>query len=281
MTARVIGEGFYSRNGFVVVPELDARMSPTAQVVYPKELAYERVDTEPWEKEWKRIGDSFWGTLEEFLPGARKIYSGVEVVVTRYGTISSGARLGVVGGERARYYLRADAGVEYLGSMLINNLLFTEKRGLGITWSKREALMDFIMTRPAMKRIFPHFEPVFSQLSRVPVAVRRESEAYVRSLGIAVATPELTVERGKILVRGVQVGKELSRQEKVVLKLLVERAGDLVTYDELADQVWGEGEFKTFWALNKVVERVRHKLGTLGIDTHRLESVRGQGYLLN
>lgn len=52
MTARVIGEGFYSRNGFVVVPELDARMSPTAQVVYPKELAYERVDTEPWEKEW-------------------------------------------------------------------------------------------------------------------------------------------------------------------------------------------------------------------------------------
>ena len=103
----------------------------------------------------------------------------------------------------------------------------------------------------------------------------------MRSLGIAVAQPELAVERGKILVRGAQVGKELSRQEKVVLKLLVERAGDLVTYDEFADQVWGEGEFKTFWALNKVVERVRHKLGTLGIDTHRLESVRGQGYILN
>ena len=66
-----------------------------------------------------------------------------------------------------------------------------------------------------------------------------------------------------------------------MLKLLVGRLGDLVTYDELADKIWGEGEFKSFWALNKVVERLRHKLVGMGIEGSRLESVRGQGYVLS
>lgn len=54
-----------------------------------------------------------------------------------------------------------------------------------------------------------------------------------------------------------------------------------MTYDELSDEIWGEGEFKSFWALNKVVERLRHKLVAMGIEGSRLESVRGQGYLLS
>lgn len=53
-----------------------------------------------------------------------------------------------------------------------------------------------------------------------------------------------------------------------------------MSYDELADTVWGVGEFKTFWALNKMVERMRVKLEKLGIEGERIESVRGQGYIL-
>lgn len=140
--------------------------------------------------------------------------------------------------------------------------------------------MDFIMTRPAMKKLFPHFEPVFSQLSRVSKKVRAESEKYVQSLGLATPTPTFNIVDGKIIVKGKVAGKELTKKEKTVLKLLVTRMGDLVTYDELADAVWGAGEFKTFWALNKLIERMRPKLSPLGVDGHTIESVRGQGYLL-
>jgi DNA-binding response OmpR family regulator len=154
------------------------------------------------------------------------------------------------------------------------------RKELGITWTKREALMDFVMTRPKMKKLLPHFEPVFAQLSRIPKKIRDASREYVRSLGLAKQQAEFEVTGSKVMIRGDVVGKELTKQEKVVLKLLVGRLGDLVTYDELADTIWGEGEFKSFWALNKVVERLRHKLVGMGIEGSKLESVRGQGYIL-
>jgi len=153
-------------------------------------------------------------------------------------------------------------------------------KDVGVTWTKREALMDFIMTRSVMKRLFPEFKPVFAQLSRIPMKWRVYSEKYVQELGIDTTKPDLEVKAGKIMIKGVMVGKELTKLEKQAIRLLIDHLGDLVTYDEIADKVWGEGEFKSFWAINKLVERMRPKLEKLGIDGKRIESVRGQGYLL-
>jgi DNA-binding response OmpR family regulator len=141
--------------------------------------------------------------------------------------------------------------------------------------------MDFVMTRPAMRKLFPHFCPVMSQLSRVSARVRKESEQYVRELGLATATPVWEAKEGKIWLRGKAIGKEMSKLEKKMMKLLIERGGELATYDELADAVWGVGEFKTYWALNKLVERLRPKLIKLGGESTTIESVRGQGYILS
>jgi DNA-binding response OmpR family regulator len=65
------------------------------------------------------------------------------------------------------------------------------------------------------------------------------------------------------------------------MKQMIKKTGDIVTYDELADIIWGEGEFKTFWAINKMMQRLRNRLGTMGIENKRIEAVRGQGYLLS
>ena len=152
---------------------------------------------------------------------------------------------------------------------------------MGITWTKREALMDFVMTRPVMKKLFPDFEPVYSQLLRVPPKVRRESEEYVRSLGLVLPKQELELRGGKIWIKGKYEPKAFGKKEVVILKKLLARKGDVVTYDELADALWGEGEFKSFWALAKLVERLRGSLVEVGIEPKRIESARGQGYILN
>lgn len=190
MTAKVIGGGFYSRQGFVILPTLDKRVSTTAQVVYPKEFEYTSVDVSPWMVEWGRVEHNFWAYLAELLPNA-KLHGKIEVRVSRYGTIASGAIMGKHLSDKVIYYLRSDVGVDQLAAMIINKILYSERRNLGVTRTKRKALMDFIMTRPAMKKLFPHFEPVFAQLSRVPKKIRVESEAYVRSLGIMPAKQEL------------------------------------------------------------------------------------------
>lgn len=280
MTAKIIGQGFYARQGFVVLPTLDKRVSATAQVIYPRAFEYKKIDVSLWEAEWRKVEQQFWAYLGELLPSA-KLHGRIEVRLTRYGTVASGAMMGMHDGGSVIYYLRSDVDLSQLAAMIINKIIYAERKNLGITWSKREALMDFVMTRPGMKKLFPKYEPVFAQLSRVPKKIREESEVYVRRLGIAPVVRELERVGAKIWIKGSEVGRGLTKMEKKVLGILIDHKSDLVTYDELADTLWGVGEFKTYWAINKVLERLRLKLRTLGVVEAKLESVRGQGYILS
>jgi hypothetical protein len=247
-------------------------VSKQIQVIYPKEFEYIESRVEELEAEWKRVEESFWEELDHYLPEARKMHTEVVVDIGRIGTISS------CYWTEKHYYLRVDRSIGDLAAMIINRVLFVERNSIGLTWSKRESLMDFIMTRPVMKKLFPKFEPIYHQLSKVPLKIRRASERYVRSLGIAPTTKELELKNGKILINGVVVVKELTKQEKEIMKQMIKKTGEIVTYDELADIIWGEGE--CFWAINKMVQRLRNRLETLGIESLKIEAVRGQGYLL-
>lgn len=274
VTRKEVANSWFESHGFLVMPELNHEVEPQIQVICPRDFEYQAVDVIKFQREWEEVEGEFWEELEHYLPGAKKSHENVVVDVGRIGTISSSYW------SSGHYYLRSDRSVGDLAAMMINHTLYAERKSLGVTWTKREALMDFIMTRPGMLRLFPHFKPIFAQLSRIPMKWRRYSEKYIETLGLPKVKQELELSNGKILIMGRVVGKELTKKEKQIMKLLVERKGELLTYDDLADSVWGEGEFKTFWAINKLLERLRIKLGKLGIDVARIKSVRGQGYLL-
>lgn len=267
-TRKVIAEGFYQKQGFVVLPSLSGA-DPNVTVVLPRKMVYQKIEVGSYVREWRDIGERFWEEIARFLPGVENLWEGIVVKLTRYGTVASSEKFTTKKGAKKVFFLREEADISHLAAIIINSILYAQRKGLGITWSKREALMDFIMTRPAMKKLFPHFHPMMSQLARVSAKIRKQSETYLRELRLS--RPKEEFEMGKL---------HLSKLEKKVMQLLVDHWGELVTYDELADVVWGVGEFKTFWALNKLVERMRVKLDKLGIEGKRIESVRGQGYLL-
>lgn len=273
-TRKEVANSWFLNHGFLVVPELIDGVDSQIQVIFPKEIKYQQVDVDKFQREWESVESDFWTELDHYLPEARKLHTNVQVDVGNIGTISSSYWTS------SHYYLRSDRTVGDLAAMMINYVLYKKRKSLGVTWTKREALMDFIMTTPVMMRLFPHFKPVFAQLSRIPMKWRRFSDKYARELGLVKIRPDFEIVQGKIVIKGNVVGKELTKREKQIAKLMIEHLGDLVTYDELADVVWGVGEFKTFWALNKLVERIRPKLTKLGIDSTRVQSVRGQGYLL-
>lgn len=273
-TLREVANGWFLDHGFLVVPKLVRSVPAQIQVVLPSDCEYMGVELGRYREDWGRVEQAFWGELDHYLPEARKMHGKIMVDVGHIGTISTCYN------SPTHYYLRADRNVADLAAMIVNYTLWLERKQLGVTWTKREALMDFIMTRPAMRRLFPEFEPVYTQLLRVPPKVRRESEEYVRSLGFVLPKQELEVKSGKIWVKGKHEPKAFGKKEGVILKKLLERKGDVVTYDELADALWGEGEFKSFWALAKLVERLRASLGEVGIEPKRIECVRGQGYIL-
>ena len=274
-TKREVANGWFLEHGFLVFPELRVDIPAQIQVILPKVCEPNHVMVEKYHKAWDQVSEAFWRELDHYLPEGRKMHDKIVVDVGQIGTVSSNYY-----GQK-HYYLRSDRGIGDLAAMIVNQTLYVGRQDLGITWTKREALMDFIMTRPVMKNLFPDFDPVYKQLLQIPSNVRRSSEEYVRSLGLVLPTQELEVRAGKIWIKGKYESKVFGKKEGAILKKLIQRKGDVVTYDELADEVWGEGEFKSFWALAKLVERLRGSLLERGIEPKRVESVRGQGYLLS
>ena len=115
MTAKVIGEGFYERHGFVIVPQFDLRLPATSQVIYPRNFTYEVVATNHWAQEWGKVDADFWEVVDTYFPRTSVRLKRITVQLTRYGTIASSDKLNLTDAAgRKRYYLRCDAGLEQL-----------------------------------------------------------------------------------------------------------------------------------------------------------------------
>lgn len=74
--------------------------------------------------------------------------------------------------------------------------------------------------------------------------------------------------------------KKMGKKERLLLTKLIARRGEIVTYDELAESVWGENAEFSLWALSRLLGRVRGKVREAGVG-ESVESVRGVGYRLD
>lgn len=95
------------------------------------------------------------------------------------------------------------------------------------------------------------------------------------------------VKLGRAMIRfdryEAQVGDykiNLSQKECSLLKLLVERAGQVVSRDEILDSVWAEGEYPTTRTVDNFVMRLRRILEEDPDQPMIIKSVRGVGYQL-
>ena len=86
----------------------------------------------------------------------------------------------------------------------------------------------------------------------------------------------LDPDRHEVLLRGARL--DLPLKEFEVLQLLLERAGRVVTRDQLIDEVWGHdyvGDTKT---LDVHIKRLRSRIETDPSAPERILTVRGVGY---
>jgi TolB-like protein/DNA-binding winged helix-turn-helix (wHTH) protein/Flp pilus assembly protein TadD len=71
----------------------------------------------------------------------------------------------------------------------------------------------------------------------------------------------------------------LQAQPFQVLALLVERRGDIVSRDEIRNQLWGAGTFVDFdHGLNKAINKIRETLGDAAASPRFIETVARRGY---
>ncbi|MBI4891101.1 MAG: winged helix-turn-helix domain-containing protein, partial [Acidobacteria bacterium] len=88
---------------------------------------------------------------------------------------------------------------------------------------------------------------------------------------------ELDLHTGELRKHGIRV--KLQDQPFHVLRLLVERPGELVTREEIQRAVWGENTFVDFdQSLNRAINKVREALGDTADHPRYIETMARRGY---
>jgi len=71
---------------------------------------------------------------------------------------------------------------------------------------------------------------------------------------------------------------ELTQKECMLMKLLIERQGDIVSRDEILDRVWGYDAFPSTRTVDNFILRLRKYFESEPSQPRHLHSVRGLGY---
>ncbi|MDR0220110.1 MAG: response regulator transcription factor [Lachnospiraceae bacterium] len=115
---------------------------------------------------------------------------------------------------------------------------------------------------------------VMELVSRVKAMLRR-SQPEGREKVLTVGAVRLDEEKHQVTTDGQEI--ELTFKEFELLKLLMSRAGNVTTREDILDKVWGTdfvGESRT---LDMHIKTLRKKLGTAGA---MIQTVRNVGYVL-
>ena len=88
---------------------------------------------------------------------------------------------------------------------------------------------------------------------------------------------DLNVEGAELRKHGIRI--RIQKQPFQVLRTLVERAGTVVSREDLRRTIWASGTFVDFeHGLNAAVNKVRQALSDSSDRAHYIETVPGQGY---
>lgn len=85
-----------------------------------------------------------------------------------------------------------------------------------------------------------------------------------------------------IQLNNVPIDRLFSTNERRVVKLLLEREGEIVSRDEIAQRLWPvkTDEQYSDWAIDQVMARIRKRFSELSLSPTTLRAVRNKGYLL-
>jgi len=117
-------------------------------------------------------------------------------------------------------------------------------------------------------------------LARVRAAFRRVQRSQTGNLPEMLRLADLSVDFKKFEAHKAGRRLELSRKEFGVLRLLAARAGEVVTRDELLDEVWGYDQFPTTRTVDNHIALLRSKIEDDPAEPRFLLTVRGVGYKL-
>jgi DNA-binding response OmpR family regulator len=117
-------------------------------------------------------------------------------------------------------------------------------------------------------------------LARVRALLRRTPERTSNSLPDSLRIGDVSLNFKKYEATKGDTAMSLSPKEFGILGYLASRAGEVVTRDELLDEVWGYDLYPTTRTVDNHIAQLRVKIEKNPADPHYLVTVHGIGYKL-
>ena len=117
-------------------------------------------------------------------------------------------------------------------------------------------------------------------MARVRALFRRVQQSRTGDLPDALRCGDVSVDFKAFEARKAGSIIEMSRKEFGILRLLAARAGEVVSRDELLDEVWGYDQHPTTRTVDNHIALLRAKIETDPANPSRLLTVHGVGYKL-
>lgn len=118
-------------------------------------------------------------------------------------------------------------------------------------------------------------------LVRVRAILRREAWYRNRASGVRQVFGEHWVDFENFCGEGPRGSFQLGVKECMILKLLVERAGQVVSRAEILDRVWGDEVFPTTRTVDNFIVRIRRAMETDPHHPRWVHTIRSVGYLFD
>ncbi|GAB2981666.1 response regulator transcription factor [Saccharothrix stipae] len=111
-------------------------------------------------------------------------------------------------------------------------------------------------------------------MARIRALLRRRSPGTLEVNGV-----RMDLAARRVTVDGMEV--QLANKEFELLRVLIQRAGQVVHRDEILSEVWNDPELKSSKTLDMHMSWLRRKLGDARSVERRIATVRGVGFRFN
>ncbi|MBD3362959.1 hypothetical protein GF362_04535 [Candidatus Dojkabacteria bacterium] len=167
----------------------------------------------------------------------------------------------------------------------IFSVLFHSELLENYSWEQKEVIIDH-MTKSFLRSVDykGKIPQTIKTLSKkiINKKLAQNSSVFLRKNKLENKRTISLNEKNKIEISNKPLTKDFFERDRKILKHFLDKENRVLTYDELADIMWGNKSTQKFSlsAINRHLSRLRKKLEKLGLPSSCILSVRGVGYYL-
>jgi hypothetical protein len=171
---------------------------------------------------------------------------------------------------QAILYLRSDQSLHTLIEIVLSAILRPHANTtLYPDWEKTEYLVDYLLINSSLKNLFPS-APSWQPTTNPPhysQAITKESATFTHILGTPNQSSSHFSVKASLTYFGDTPLTNLTQRENIVMQKLITSSPNALTTDQIGDLLFSQEEKFSLAAINKTIERLRKKLGDLGISS--------------